>query len=84
MLEEQVITIIADQQRIPRECVSLDSTFEELGVDSLTGIVILSALEEALNITLPDEVAREIRTVRETVERLEQHGRRSRPCDVSS
>jgi len=73
MLHEKVMSLIAAQKQIPRECVTLDSTFEELGVDSLTGIVILSSLEDELNITIPDAIAREIRSVRETVERLEPH-----------
>jgi acyl carrier protein len=78
MLRDTVIDIVADQTRIPRESVSLDSTFEELGIDSLTGVVIVSSLEEELDITIPDEIAREIRSIRETIEKLEQQLQRVR------
>ncbi len=48
--------------------VSIDSTFEELGIDSLDGINILFALETEFDISIPDDAAQEIRSVKEMVE----------------
>jgi acyl carrier protein len=73
MVAEKVIEIVAAKRRIPPEQVALDKTFQELGIDSLSGIAIVYALEEEFNVTIPDEDAREIQTVGEVIEKLEKH-----------
>jgi acyl carrier protein len=65
---QRVIRVIAETQHIPAEKVTLDSTFQELGIDSLDGINILFALENEFDINIPDEAAQTIRSVREMVE----------------
>jgi len=67
-LAEKVQSVIATSKRIPREQVSLDSTLESLGMDSLDQLNLLFALESDFNISIPDEEAKAIRTVREMVE----------------
>jgi len=67
-LAEKVLSAIATTKRIPRERVSLDSTLEELGLDSLDQLNLLFALESDFNISISDEQAKSIRTVREMVE----------------
>ncbi len=67
-LAEKVQSVIAASKRIPRERVSLDSTLEDLGLDSLDQLNLLFALESDFNISIPDEEAKSIRTVREMVE----------------
>jgi acyl carrier protein len=67
-LAEKVVGVIAASKRIPRERVSLDSTLEDLGLDSLDRLNLLFALESDFNISIPDEQANSIRTVREMVE----------------
>jgi acyl carrier protein len=71
-ITETVINIIAKEQRVPAETITPDSTFEELKIDSLDGINIVFALEEKYNLTIPDEVAREMKSVRQVVEALRQ------------
>ncbi len=70
MLTERVIAAIAAVKRIPEERISLASTFEELGIDSLDGVEIVSELEEEFDISIPNEVAFEMRSVRDVVESL--------------
>lgn len=67
-LAEKVLEAIATSKRIPRERVSLDSTLEDLGMDSLDQLNLLFALESDFNISIPDDEAKSIRTVREMVE----------------
>ena len=62
-LTQRVLKTIASAQRIPVEKVKIDSTFEELGIDSMDGVNILFALENEFNITIPDEAAKQIRTI---------------------
>lgn len=68
----RVTGVIAETQRLPKESVTIDKTFEELKIDSLDGINILFALEGEFNIDIPDEEARAIRTVREMVQGIEK------------
>ena len=67
-LAEKVQSVIATSKRIPREQVSLESTLEDLGMDSLDQLNLLFALESDFNISIPDDEAKSIRTVREMVE----------------
>ncbi|MBV8553157.1 MAG: acyl carrier protein [Acidobacteriaceae bacterium] len=66
-LGAKVIAVIAHAQRIPPESISLNSTFEELKIDSLDGINIVFELEKEFNIEIPDEGVQNLRSVSETV-----------------
>ena len=69
---DKVLELIAKSKRIPAESVTLDSTLEELRIDSLDGLNLFFDLEEAFDVNIPDDRARTMRTVREIVEGLEQ------------
>jgi acyl carrier protein len=71
-LTQRVISCIAESQKIPADKISLDSSFEELGIDSLDGVNILFALENEFNINIPDEGVQGIRGVRQMVEALDK------------
>lgn len=68
----RVIGVIAKTQRIPLETVSIDSTFEELKIDSLDGINLIFALENEFNVDIPDEDARAVKSVRQMAEGIAQ------------
>jgi acyl carrier protein len=67
-LTERVLNIIAETQRKDRAQVSIDSSFEELGIDSMDGVNIVFALENEFDINVPDEEVKSIRNVRDMVE----------------
>jgi acyl carrier protein len=69
-LARQVIEIISEKGGRPAAAIGLDSTFEELGFDSLDGINILFALEDSFAISIPDSIAQEITSIRMAVEKL--------------
>lgn len=71
-LIQRVRSVIASTQRMPIENVSIDSTFEELAIDSMDGVNILFGLESEFDINIPDEQARDIRTVRAMAEGVEK------------
>jgi len=52
-VKDQVITIIAEQALLEPEDVTLDSTLESLGIDSLGLVESIFAIEEAFDITVP-------------------------------
>ena len=60
--------IIAKQKRIPSDQVTIDSTFQELGLDSLDAVNILFELEGEFNISISDDQARQIKDVRQMIE----------------
>lgn len=70
MVVERVISVIAQIMRIPEDQVSIESSFEELGVDSLDGVEIVCELEERFGIVIPDDAARSMTSVRQVVEAL--------------
>jgi acyl carrier protein len=70
-LAAKVIAEIAAVKRIPVESITVDSTFEELAMDSLDAMNLLFSLEEHFGISIPDEAANSIKDVRSTVAGLE-------------
>jgi acyl carrier protein len=67
-LTTKVLAIVARVKRIPEDQVTPDSTFEELGIDSLDGMNILFELENDFDINVPDSQAKSLRTVRDVVD----------------
>jgi acyl carrier protein len=67
---EKVVAAIAELQQRAPESIHLDSTFEELGIDSLNGFHLLCELEENLGVTIPDDDARDLASVRDVVDRI--------------
>jgi len=67
-MTQRVLRIVAETQRKDPAQVTIDSTFEELGIDSMDGINIIFALENEFNINVPDDEVKTIRSVRDVVE----------------
>ncbi len=66
-LGAHVIRVIAQTQRMPLETIHIDSSFEDLKIDSLDGINIVFALENEFGVNIPDEGVQNLKSVRETV-----------------
>ena len=69
-VDEKVIEIITREQHLEPGVVKLDSTFAELGIDSLDGVNILFALEEEFKIDIPDSIAQNMKSVRQVASSL--------------
>ncbi len=52
-ISDKVIEIIAEQAMLEPSDVTLDSTLEELGIDSLGLVESIFAIEEAFDISVP-------------------------------
>lgn len=72
-IEERVIKIIAAEQHMDRDRISSQSTFEELGVDSLDSVNIVFALEDEFKIVIPDSLARQMKSVGQVVDILTRY-----------
>ena len=61
---QRVLKVIATSKRIPLETVTVDSDFQQLGIDSMDAVEILFALENEFDINIPDDEVRTVRDVR--------------------
>jgi acyl carrier protein len=67
-LTTRVFHIIATTQRKDPALVTIDSTFEELEIDSMDAVNIVFGLENEFSINIPDDRVKNIRNVRDMVE----------------
>ena len=68
----RVLRIIADNQRKDVSLVTVDSSFEELGIDSMDAVNIVFAIENEFNVNVPDEEMKNIKSVRDIVEGVQK------------
>ncbi|HLK46695.1 MAG TPA: phosphopantetheine-binding protein [Bryobacteraceae bacterium] len=71
-LTQRVLKVIATSKRIPLETVTIDSEFQQLGIDSMDAVEILFALENEFDISIPDDEVRTVRNVRQMAEGVEK------------
>ncbi|HHU56328.1 MAG TPA: acyl carrier protein [Acholeplasmataceae bacterium] len=69
---EKVANIIANELNVDEKKITLETDLQnDLGADSLDAVELIMAIEEEFNITIPDEKAQNIRTVKDIVSLLE-------------
>jgi acyl carrier protein len=66
-IEQQVIRLVADTQKIDLAEIRPESTFEELKIDSLDGLNLLFAVESEFDIQVPDDEAKSLRSVQDII-----------------
>jgi len=72
MVAAKVLEVVASRVKGPAAGeVRPESTLEELGLDSLDAIEIMYELEEALKVSIPNERAKDMRTVADIVAGVE-------------
>ena len=71
-LIQRVLKVIATSKRIPLQTVTIESDFQQLGIDSMDAVEILFALENEFDISIPDDEVRNVRNVRQMCEGVER------------
>ncbi len=72
-MEATIIEMLAKQFRIDASTISSDTNIvEDLGADSLEIVDMLMAIEENFGITVSDEEAMTLKTVRDVAEFIEE------------
>jgi len=71
MVFEKVKKIVVDQVGVEESEVTLTSTFEDLGVDSLGIFELIMALEEEFEIEIPNEDAENIKNIGDAVKYIQ-------------
>jgi acyl carrier protein len=70
---EKVRDITVEQLSVEPSEVKMESTFiDDLGADSLDIVELIMAFEEEFDTEIPDEVAENIRSVKDAVELLDK------------
>ena len=68
-VEEKVKKIICEQLDVEESSVVLEASFvDDLGADSLDQVELIMAMEEEFDISIPDEDAETIRTVKDAID----------------
>ena len=66
--------IIADKLSVNEDEITMESTFiDDLGADSLDIVELIMALEEELEMEIPDEDAEGFKTVGDVVDYITEH-----------
>ena len=70
-ISERVIRVFADFKKVEPGEINAETTFEELGFDSLDGLNLIFELEEEFDIVVPDEKVQSMRSVAEVIAGIE-------------
>jgi acyl carrier protein len=68
--ERRVISLIAKKKKLDASAITANSTFQELGIDSLDGIDLVFTFEDEFNISIPDQVVQKMKSVGQVIEAL--------------
>jgi acyl carrier protein len=60
---EKFLAVLTDTLSVEQEMLNRETTFHELGADSLDMMEVIMAFEKEFGITIPDEDAETIKTV---------------------
>ena len=74
-IEDQLLDLVTKQLLVEREEVTLDSTLESLGVDSLEAVEFIMAVENTFGIHIPDEESPKLDTPGKMIAYIEANGR---------
>jgi acyl carrier protein len=71
-LIQRVLKAVASSKRIPLETVTIDSDFQQLGIDSMDAVEILFALENEFDVSIPDDEVKTVRSIRQMCEGVDR------------
>ena len=71
MVFDRVKEIIVDDLGVDAEAVTIDSTLEDLGADSLDAVELIMALEEEYDLEIAEDDAKAMKSVKNIVDYIE-------------
>ena len=69
---EKIKDLIVTKKGVEAEKVSIESSFEELGMDSLDAVELVADMEEIFNVNIPNTELQNFKTIRQAVEGLQK------------
>ncbi|MBR2372035.1 MAG: acyl carrier protein [Clostridia bacterium] len=74
MIFEKIRKLLAEQINISEDEIKMESDIiNDLGADSLDVVEMLMAVETEFNVTVPDEIAMEMKTIGDVVSFIEKN-----------
>jgi acyl carrier protein len=67
----RVVKVISKSSRVPAENITIDTSFEQLGLDSVDAVNITFDLEEEFGIEIPGDGLLGLSNIRDIVSRLD-------------
>ena len=64
--------LIVNKKGVDAEKVNIESSFEELGMDSLDAVELVADMEEIFNVNIPNTDLQNFKTIRQAVEGLQK------------
>ncbi len=66
--------IVNEETGLPTDAVTTDKSFtEDLDIDSLTMMTVVSVAEEKFGVTIPDDEVKNLKTVKDAVDFIKEH-----------
>jgi acyl carrier protein len=72
LIFEKIATILSTKKGIDKESILIESSFEDLGLDSLDAVELISDLEDEFNVTIPNMELQSIKTIQQAVDGLQK------------
>ena len=73
-IESKVIELVSKQLGVAKDKINKESSFvNDLGADSLDTVELVMEIEEAFDLSIPDEAAEKIQTVGLAIKYIEQN-----------
>jgi acyl carrier protein len=69
---EKIKDLIVTKKGVEAEKVNIDSSFEELGMDSLDAVELVADMEEIFDVNIPNTELQNFKTIRQAVEGLQR------------
>jgi acyl carrier protein len=70
-IQTRIIALVAKSKNLPTADVQMDTTFDQLQIDSLDKINLSFEVEEMFSIEIPDDALNSLRTVGDVVRGVE-------------
>ncbi len=73
-VEEKVIGLVSKQLNVAKDKITKESSFiNDLGADSLDTVELVMEIEEAFELSIPDEAAEKIKKVGDAIKFIQEH-----------
>jgi acyl carrier protein len=69
---DKIAAVISAKKGVNIELIKFESSFEELGLDSLDAVELIADLEDEFNVTIPNIDLQNIKSVKQAVSSLEK------------
>jgi len=74
-IEAKVIEIVSKQLGVAKDKITRESSFvNDLGADSLDTVELVMEIEDAFDLSIPDDAAEKIQTVGDAIKYIESNG----------